>query len=145
MDGLPASPGGPRVAAERLAEEMREETERMLAGVMAAVNAAPDGAWIDASEMAVRDLLGEYRRRVYERALQLRADAAEGAFSPGGPGGPVHGRATQGQGPLAAQQPDGQRPGEPLAHALPRAARRQRHPVGRAGGCGRGDGEPRGA
>ena len=87
--------GAARVPAERLVQEMRGETERMLREVMEAVNAAPDGAWVDASEMRVRDLLGEYRRRVYEKALQLKADAAEGAFPPGGPG---DGPAAEGQG-----------------------------------------------
>lgn len=71
-----------------MAAEMRRETEQMLAQVMEAVNSAPDGAWINGSEMQVRDLLGEYRRRVFERALQLKADAAEAsaAFPPGRPG-----------------------------------------------------------
>jgi hypothetical protein len=65
---------------------MRDETDRMLREVMEAVNKAPDGAWINGSERQVRDLMGEYRRRVFERALQMKADAAEGDFSPGGPG-----------------------------------------------------------
>ncbi len=70
---------------------MRQETDQMLDQVRAAVNDAPDGAWINASETKVRDLLGDYRRRVFERALQMRGDAAEGAFSPGRPGdGPAH-------------------------------------------------------
>jgi len=30
--------------------------------------------------------MGEYRRHVFEKALQMRVAAAEGAFSPGGPG-----------------------------------------------------------
>ena len=67
-------------------EAMRQETEQMLAEVMAAVNRAPDGAWINASEDEVRDRMAEYRRRTFERALQMRADAAASAFSPGGPG-----------------------------------------------------------
>lgn len=68
-------------------EAMRQETDQMLAEVMAAVNRAPDGAWINASENEVRDRMGEYRRRAFERALQMRVDAAAGAFSPGGRGG----------------------------------------------------------
>jgi hypothetical protein len=65
---------------------MRRETEEMLRQVMEAVNKAPDGAWINGSENQVRDLLGDYRRRTFERALQMKTDAVEGAFSPGGPG-----------------------------------------------------------
>ena len=75
-----------RVSPEAFVAAMRGETEQMLRGVMAAVNDAPDGAWINASETRVRDLLGEYRRRVFENALQMKTDVAEGAFPPGGPG-----------------------------------------------------------
>jgi len=74
------------VSAETFVAAMRQETEQMLREVMAAVNHAPDGAWINGSERQVRDLLGEYRRRVFEKALQMKTNAAEGAFSPGGPG-----------------------------------------------------------
>ena len=38
------------------------------------------------SEEKVRDLLGDFRRSTYQTALQLRVDAAEAAFSPGGQG-----------------------------------------------------------
>jgi len=74
------------VSPEMFVTAMRGETDLMLREVMAAVNDAPDGAWINASETRVRDLLGEYRRRVFENALQMKTDVAEGAFSPGGPG-----------------------------------------------------------
>jgi hypothetical protein len=77
---------GVRVSAESFVSSLREETDQMLREVMEAVNQAPDGAWINGSETQVRDLMGAYRRRVFERALQMKADAAEGAFSPGGPG-----------------------------------------------------------
>jgi hypothetical protein len=74
------------VSAATFVEAMKRETEAMLVEVMQAVNQAPDGAWINGSENKVRDLMGEYRRRTFEKALQMRADAAEGAFSPGGRG-----------------------------------------------------------
>jgi hypothetical protein len=67
-------------------EAMRQETDRMLREVMQAVNQAPDGAWINGSENKVRDLMGEYRTRAFEKAVQMRSDAVEGAFSPGGRG-----------------------------------------------------------
>lgn len=80
-----------KVFPEAFVAAMRQETEQMLREVMAAVNDAPDGAWINGSERQVRDVLGEYRRRVFEKALQMKADAAEGVFSPGGPvDGPAH-------------------------------------------------------
>jgi hypothetical protein len=75
-----------QVPQDVFVEAMRQETEQMLREVMAAVNLAPDGAWINASENEVRDRMGEYRRRTFEKALQMRAEAVEGAFSPGGRG-----------------------------------------------------------
>lgn len=75
-----------QVSTEAFVEAMKEETERMLRQVMQAVNKARDGAWINESEEPVRDLMGDYRQRVFEKALQMRVGAAEGAFSPGGPG-----------------------------------------------------------
>ena len=54
--------------------------------VARAVNDAPDGAWINASEWQVFEEFNDLRRDAYERALQMRADAAASAFSPGGRG-----------------------------------------------------------
>jgi len=91
MDGQVQSGSAPATGAaspRAFVEVMRGQTEQMVEAVMGAVNAAPDGAWINGSEMQVRDLLEAYRQRVYEAALQQRVDAAEGAFSPGGPGDP---------------------------------------------------------
>jgi len=72
----------PQVVPEKLAEALKEETEKYLRLVMQAVNAAPDGRWISGSEEPVRDLAAEYRRQVFEKAVQMRVDAAEAAFSP---------------------------------------------------------------
>ncbi len=75
----------PRVPPEQFAESMKEEVERYLKDVMEAVNRAPDGEWIAGSEERVRDLSAEMRRRVFERAVQRRVDAAEAAFPPSSP------------------------------------------------------------
>jgi hypothetical protein len=80
MEGQPSSV---KVSSEAFVAAMRQETDKMLQEVMEAVNNAPDGAWINGSETQVRDTLGEYRRLVFEKALQMKVDAAEGAFSPG--------------------------------------------------------------
>ena len=72
----------PKVFAPQFAESMKQEAEQLLQDVMEAVNQAPDGDWIGGSEEQVRDLMGEFRKRVYEKALQGRIDAAEAAFSP---------------------------------------------------------------
>ena len=75
----------PELSAEKLIEQTRERFERLMRDVAAVVNAAPQGQVIQRSEEQVRDLLGEFRGEVYETALQMRVDAAEAAFSPGGP------------------------------------------------------------
>lgn len=72
----------PQVPPEKLAEALREEAEAYARAVMQAVNQAPDGEWIAGSEEEVRDLSAEFRRRAFERAMQLRINAAEAAFPP---------------------------------------------------------------
>ena len=74
--------GAPKVSREEYARQMKAEMEGYLASVIDAVNEAPDGAWIAGSEEQVRDLSADFRRRVFERAVQMRVDAAEAAFPP---------------------------------------------------------------
>jgi hypothetical protein len=73
-----------KVPGQAFVESMRRETERVLSEVMRAANDAPDGAWINGSEWQVHDAFEELRRLTYERALRMRTQKAEGAFSPGG-------------------------------------------------------------
>jgi hypothetical protein len=87
----------PKFAAQQLAERMRGEFEGMMMQVAQAVNEAAEGRVIVDSEEKVRDLLGEFRRCTYQTALQMRVDAAEAAFSPGGPS---EWKAERGQGAL---------------------------------------------
>jgi hypothetical protein len=75
----------PRVSPEQFAESMKQEFEQFAKEVMEAVNGAPDGQWIAASEEQVRNLSAEMRRKVFERAVQQRVDAAEAAFPPSAP------------------------------------------------------------
>jgi GTP cyclohydrolase I len=75
----------PRVPPEELVESMKDEIEQYVKKVMEAVNEAPDGEWIAGSEERVRNLSAEMRRRVFERAVQKRVDAAEAAFPPSEP------------------------------------------------------------
>jgi PHD/YefM family antitoxin component YafN of YafNO toxin-antitoxin module len=62
--------------------EMRAEVERLLGKVADAVNAAPDGNVINASEWEVHHLMEELRRVAYQKAVQMRIDSTEGSFSP---------------------------------------------------------------
>lgn len=70
------------VSPEAFARAMQQKTQEFLQQVMATVNAAPDGDWIAASEEQVRNLSADFRREVFQQALQMRADAAEAAFPP---------------------------------------------------------------
>ena len=72
----------PRVPPQEFADSMKQEFEEFAAKVMQAVNDAPDGQWIAGSEEQVRDLSAVMRRKIFEKALQKRIDAAEAAFPP---------------------------------------------------------------
>ena len=41
-----------------------------------------DGQWLADSEEPVRELSADFRRQAYEKAVQMRVDAAEAAFPP---------------------------------------------------------------
>ena len=73
-----------QLPVEQFLEQMRGEFERTMREVADAVNRAPDGQWINGSEVQVLEAMTEFRRKAYETALQMRLDQAEGAFSPGG-------------------------------------------------------------
>ena len=75
-------PSEPTLSADALMEQLHGRFEQLCSAVAAAVNQAPAGQVINASEEKVRDLLADFRRATYEAALQLRSDAAQAAFSP---------------------------------------------------------------
>src|SRR3954451_19671896 len=101
MDGLP------KISRDQFIASMRGKFEEILGGVADAVNAAPDGQIINASEEKVRDLFADFRRGAFEAALQARIDAAEAAFPPSEGRSRSH---ETSQGPPEAERPDGQRP-----------------------------------
>jgi hypothetical protein len=72
----------PQVSAETLMEQLREKFEQLCRGVADAVNQAPPGQVINASEEKVRDLLAGFRQTTYQTALQLRLQAQEAASPP---------------------------------------------------------------
>lgn len=81
------------VRQEALVKELEGVYRSYMGQVMAAVNAAPNGRWIEGSEVRVNELMNQFKREVYQAALQLRIDAQEqaaakspAAFSPSGPG-----------------------------------------------------------
>ena len=112
-----------RVDREQLAARLRQEMEQTLARVMDAVNAAPDGRLIEASEGPVYDLMKDLQRRVFETALQMRVDSTESAFSPSD--GRV-GQAQAEQGPGRVVAADAAGTGGPAPHTVLRPAGRER-------------------
>jgi hypothetical protein len=63
-------------------EQLREKFEQLCRGVADAVNQAPPGQVINASEEKVRDLLAGFRQTAYQTAVQLRLQAQEAASPP---------------------------------------------------------------
>ncbi len=72
----------PTISADALLDQLRGRFERLCQDVTAAVNLAPAGQVINASEEKVRDLLADFRLATFEAAVQLRLDAAQAAFPP---------------------------------------------------------------
>ncbi len=61
---------------------MQAECRRIMERIADEVNAAPTGNVISGSEMQVRDLMGELRRKAFETAVQMRIDSTESSFFP---------------------------------------------------------------
>jgi len=72
----------PEIEAEKLAELLRNDIQECIAEVTEAVNTARTGAVIDDSEEPVRMSTARLRQKIFEKALQMKVDAAEAAFSP---------------------------------------------------------------
>jgi hypothetical protein len=109
---------------------MQAECRRIMEQIADAVNAAPTGNVISGSEMEVRDLMEELRRKSFELAVQMRIDSHESTFSPSqGRGGEIAGE----QGPLPPQHDDGQRADQLVAPAVGRGRRSKRMPGGSPG------------
>src|SRR3982750_1796919 len=83
-----------------------EESRRTMEQVADAVNDAPDGNVINGSEVRVRDVMAEFRRKAFEPAVQMRIDSPAPGFSPAdGRGGPPEAE----QGPVGPQHAGAQR------------------------------------
>ena len=72
-----------RISAVELEQSLQLEWKELMGRTAKAINEARAGAIIADSEEIVRQAMAEFRRKVYERAVQLAADkAAKAAFSP---------------------------------------------------------------
>lgn len=72
----------PGIEAAKLEELLKKDFQDCIAEVTDAVNTARTGAVIDDSEEPVRVATARLRQKIFERALQMKTDAAEAAFSP---------------------------------------------------------------
>jgi len=70
-----------RITAAELKAALSADFDRMVEGIVEAMNAAQPGRIIADSEEPVRDANAEFRQRAYEQALRL-LQAKQKAFSP---------------------------------------------------------------
>ena len=91
-------PSEPTLSADALLHQLQGRFEQLCQDVAAAVNGAPAGQVVNASEEQVRDLLADFRQATYQAALQLRTDAAQAAFPPSAPSADGKAPAEQGAG-----------------------------------------------
>ncbi len=71
-----------KISTPQLEKALRGEFKTLLAEVVEAVNQAQPGRIIPDSEEPVRQAVALFRQRLYEKALQLRQQHSEPAFSP---------------------------------------------------------------
>ena len=67
---------------EVVKKELRERFEQALSRMIDAVEQAPDGRWIAASEWEVRQVGQDLTRDCYQAILQARLDQTPAAISP---------------------------------------------------------------
>ena len=70
------------ITKEQLKQALSGDFDRLIDEVVEAVNKAQPGHIIDDSEEPVRDAAGEFRRMLFEKAIELRSQSE--AFSPCG-------------------------------------------------------------
>ena len=70
------------ITKKQLKESLATDMDKLLDDVVEAMNNAKPGSIIDDSEEPVRDAAGEFRRMLFEKALELRGQSE--AFPPAG-------------------------------------------------------------
>jgi len=74
----------PEINDRKLKELLKKDFEDCIAEVVKAIDSAETGSIIDDSEEPVRMATGKLRQKIFEKALQMKVDAAQAAFSPSG-------------------------------------------------------------
>ena len=72
----------PEIDDGKLKELLKKDFEDCIAEVVEAIDTAKAGSIIDESEEPVRIATGKLRQKIFEKALQMKMDAASAAFSP---------------------------------------------------------------
>lgn len=71
-----------QIEESQLEEALKDEYKQLVNDVCSALNKARDGKIIPDSEDIVRDAMAHFRQIAYQKALQLKTQAAQAAFSP---------------------------------------------------------------
>ena len=74
----------PEINDRKLKELLKKDFEDCISEVVEAIDTAKAGSIIDDSEEPVRIATGKLRQKIFEKALQMKMDAAQAAFSPSG-------------------------------------------------------------
>ena len=72
-----------KITKRQLKEALAIDMDKLVDDVVEAMNNAKPGSIIDDSEEPVRDAAGQFRRMLFEKALELRGQSE--AFSPSAP------------------------------------------------------------
>jgi hypothetical protein len=72
----------PEIEIEKLKQLLKEDFDDCIAQVAKAIDTAKAGSIIDDSEEPVRAATGKLRQKIFQKALQLKINAADAAFSP---------------------------------------------------------------
>jgi hypothetical protein len=71
---------------DALKQELAQQFQQSLEQAMEAVEKAPDGQWIAASEWKIREIFQTLMAQSFQKILQAKLDAADqAAFSPSSP------------------------------------------------------------
>ena len=71
-----------KITKKQLKQILSVDFDKLIDDVVEAMNTAKPGSIIDDSEEPVRDAAGQFRRMLFEKALELRSQSE--AFSPSG-------------------------------------------------------------
>jgi hypothetical protein len=77
----------PAIDGEQLKLLLKEDFDACISEVVKSIDTAKIGSIIDDSEEPVRAAVGRLRQKIFEKALQMKTNAADAAFSPSAEGG----------------------------------------------------------